>query len=162
MNDNYHSIHEQQHRKLKTPGKMMYRPGTPEVKVAILLSYHMSVATVYLVAVSVDLYTLDNYIAELRLYFVCELWGFLECSRQSFEQFKVPIAYVVGVILIWIFPMVNLVYVISVKNIMETYSKRTSKALFTSNGQLQTRRDSSAHNGSHILSVSNSQDGTAL
>ena len=113
----------------------------------------MSIAVLYLAGFSALFYTVDEYREELRQYFECEIWGVFECHRQSFERFKFPIMLVVGLILVWIFPVINLVYIVSVKDIKETYSRHMSKVHYVSNGQSRIQVGSIVHSGAHAVSV---------
>ena len=69
---------------------------------------------------------------ELTAYLECESIGVLACDRQSFEEFKAYIIFLICLILLWIFPIVNLVYVISVEDIKETIKRHVSSKQLSS------------------------------
>lgn len=145
---------KQQRSKSKFRGKKKHHPGIVEVKAVIQLSYYVAIMLLYLIAFSTIFYTFPQYQAELKAYIRCEALGNLpsfRCSRYPFERFHFPIIAVVGLILLWLFPAGNLVYVVSVEAIKKSYKKQVSKLRSFSERYSNTTGSVSGNVWSHSL-----------
>ena len=113
---------------LQVYGFNLKRSKGAELRVLIVFSYYAILGISALTAFTISSRDLPGYSSALHLYLLCERNGIgTECDRSGFESFTNPALVTVGYVLVGIYPAVNLVYVIhlrDIKNLKENLKEK--------------------------------------
>ena len=105
--------------------KDVFQIGTAERKILIAFCYYILLAAVALTSFTVELRNSELFVEELLNYFACEGKGNdpnNPCDRNTFRQLAIPWLTVVSLVLIFLLPAVNLVYVLNIKELKEKFN----------------------------------------
>ena len=119
--------------------KHPFQIGTAERKLLIILCYYILLAIVALTGVSVPLRNAEQLTNALTEYWQCEAAGIDHenpCNRASIEQQSNPALITIAYVLLWIFPAVNLIFAVNIREIRQKYK--------TWSGQTATPTDSTS------------------
>ena len=116
----------QQHSKLKVKdSKHIFKFGTAEKKLLIVLSYYIVLSSVALISFTLATRNVENLISGIQEYFFCEQGGFDpedHCTRD-YRKYSYPSLSTISYALLGLFPVVNLIYVINLKELKAALHK---------------------------------------
>ncbi len=101
--------------------------GVPEKKLVIIFVYFIAFEVSSLISFSLSQRNASQLMQEIGKYFTCELNGHdpaSPCNRTAFERYQHPTVGIFSNILLFLVPLVNLVYVVDFKLLR---SKMSSK-----------------------------------
>ena len=107
-----------------------FQIGTAERKLLIILCYYVLLAIVALTGVSIPLRNAEPLANALIEYWQCEAAGIdpdNPCSRASIEQQSNPALITISYVLLWLFPAVNLIFAVNIKEIRQKFKTWSSK-----------------------------------
>ena len=105
--------------------KDVFKIGTAERKILISFSYYVLFTVVALTAFTIATRNSESLAEQLSHYFACEGKGNdpnNPCDRNTFLQLTIPLLSVIGFILVFLLPAVNLVYVLNIKELKEKFT----------------------------------------
>ena len=100
-----------------------------ELKVLILFTYSVIFAVVGLIAFTIGAHDADIFVSELTTYFVCEAAGSTgsKVCEKNFSVWRAEIMADLTWILLGLYPTVNLIYVVNVRDIKKIASRWWNK-----------------------------------
>ncbi len=103
------------------------RMSTAEKKILIVFCYYILLGVIALTAFTLSVKDNEIVAHEYETYFLCESKGIDpnnpdECDRSGFEQYQTTGLTVCGYILVGIFPAVNLIFVVNIKELKGFFS----------------------------------------
>ena len=110
--------------------KHSFQIGTAQRKLLIILCYYVLLAMVALTGVSIPLRNAEQLTNVLTEYWQCEAAGIdpeNPCNRASVEQQSNPALITISYVLLWIFPAVNLIFAINIREIRQKFKTWSSK-----------------------------------
>ena len=112
--------------KVKKRTRFLTGIGVPERKILIGLGYYVVLTVFVLTSFTLSVRNIEPFATELRGHFACEQLGQdpenpMLCDRQRFRRLAYPEVTAVGFVLLGLFPVVNLVYVLNVKELKEKW-----------------------------------------
>ena len=98
--------------------------GTPEMKILIVLCYYVLSAVIALISFTLSTKNSEQFVSRLLDHFDCEMHGQdpenpMACDRNDFRQFSSPELAALVAALFSLFPVVNLVYVVNIKELKQ-------------------------------------------
>ena len=102
--------------------KSPYKIGTAEKKLLVIIFYYVLLAVLALTTFTISTRNAITIIKEILLYFICERDGInpsQPCDRSRFEGFNNPVPGTLSFILLGLFPCVNLIFTVNVKELRE-------------------------------------------
>ena len=102
--------------------KSPYKIGTAEKKLLVIILYYVLLAVFALTTFTISTKNAVTVIKEILLYFICERDGInpsQPCDRSRFEEFNNPVPGTLSFILLGLFPCVNLIFTVNVKELRE-------------------------------------------
>lgn len=102
-----------------------FKFGTAEKKLLVVFCYYIILATVALTTFTVVTRNASNYIKNIQRYFLCEQGGYdpnNPCSHD-FRRQSYPSLTTLSYVLLGLFPVVNLIYAINLKEMKEIFQK---------------------------------------
>ena len=115
--------------------------STAEKKLILVFAYYIVFAILTLVYYSVVTRDLDNFMAAVKEYFLCEVGGYNPenpCPK-SYEQYKYPQLQSTVYSVMGFIPAVNLVFVIDTKQVKESVSSLLQKSSVASSSKSTLR-----------------------
>ncbi len=114
----------------KVPAPMSM--STAEKKILIVFCYYILLGVIALMAFTLAVKDDEIVAHEYETYFLCESKGIdpnnpEECDRSGFEQYLTPGLMACAYILIGIFPALNLIFVVNIKELKEFFSHLASQ-----------------------------------
>ena len=115
----------------------LFKFGTAEKKLLVVFSYYVVLASVALTAFTLSIRNSSNFITSIQQYFLCEQGGHdssSPCSRDYISQ-SFPSLTTLSYILLGLFPVVNLIYAMNLKELKEMAQKlrlKRKKAYYNS------------------------------
>ncbi len=108
----------------KVPAPM--RLGTPEKKILIASCYYVLLGVIALIALIRGAQNGEATTREIGKYYICESGGIdpddsEECDRSGFQQYKTTELTVCAYILLGMFPAVNLIFVVNIKEYKQSF-----------------------------------------
>ena len=101
---------------------------TAEIKLLILFCYFFVLLAVSQTALTFALRNQPKFLVELAGYFICEAKGILGSScERSFERLAFDIPIAIGYGLLGLYPIVSLIYVVSVEELIESCRGKKKK-----------------------------------
>ena len=116
----------QQHSKLKH----IFKFGTAEKKLMIVFSYYIVLSSVALTTFTLSTRNIDILIRGIQEYFFCEQGGFDpedRCTRD-YLKYAYPSLSTISYALLGLFPVVNLIYAINLKELKAALNKCQPKS----------------------------------
>lgn len=112
--------------KVKKTTRFLTAIGKPERKLLIALSYYVILTAFVLTSFTLSVRNIEPFAAELLRHFTCEQRGQnpenpMLCDRQRFRRLAYPEVTAAAFVLLGLFPVVNLVYVLNVKELKEKW-----------------------------------------
>ena len=109
-------------------------------KVLINICYFSGIITYLLIVLTINKYRfpIDRYIQDLQEYFLCESAGvrpvMMMCDRNEINQ-AIPYQLLFDTlfILVALFPVVNLVYMVNIRELKQIFKKKRQVTVRTSN-----------------------------
>ena len=110
------------------PTKQTNKSGTAERKILIVFIYYVLLAAISLVAFSLSIKSIDQFIAEVLKYFKCESRGVdpdNHCDKyiNSYLKHRQVALISMSHILLGLYPVVNLVYVVNIRELKKLIKK---------------------------------------
>ena len=102
-----------------------FKFGTAEKKLLVVFCYYVILATVALTAFTLSTRNSSSIIKGIQKYFLCEQGGHNSsspCSRD-FERHSNPSVTTLAYVLLGLFPAVNLIYAVNMKELKEMAQK---------------------------------------
>ncbi len=104
------------------------RLGTPEKKILIASCYYILLGVVALSGLIRNLQHNEVIAREFGKYFICESGGIdpddpEECDRSEFDQYRTPELVTCSFALLCIFPAVNLIFAVNIKEYKQSIIK---------------------------------------
>ena len=112
--------------KVKNTTRFQTAISIPERKILISLCYYVVLTVFVLTSFTLSVRNIEPFSKELRGHFACEQLGQdpenpMLCDRQRFRRLAYPEVTAVAFVLLGLFPVVNLVYVLNVKELKEKW-----------------------------------------
>ena len=100
----------------------------PEIKISVILIYFSLFLGTSQTALTFVLRNIPNYTSELKTYFLCESSGQLpgKVCERSFERLGWEIVIVIAYIILGCYPVVQLIYVVNVKDLKQELTREGS------------------------------------
>ena len=97
-----------------------------ERKILIIFCYYVLVVVIALIAFTVTTSNIGQFAAAVADYWLCELTGVdpenpCDELRASLERFQFPVLSSFSYILLWIFPAVNLIFVVNIRELKQKF-----------------------------------------
>ncbi len=104
------------------------RLGTPEKKILIASCYYVLLGVIALSAFTNMITDGEAIREEFDKYFLCESGGIdpddpEQCDRSGFEQYQIPGLTATASVLIGMFPVVNVVFAVNVKDLKQFFRR---------------------------------------
>ncbi len=104
------------------------RLGTPEKKILIAFCYYVLVGVIALSELIQNFRHNEVIAREVGMYFICESGGIdpddpEECDRSEFDQYRSPELVTCSFALAGIFPAVNLIFAVNIKQCKQSFIK---------------------------------------
>ena len=104
--------------------KGVFKFGTAERKILIIFCYYILLVVVALTSFTLNTRNSEPFLEALINYFFCEGRGNdpnNPCDRNTFHQYSNPELTTISFVLINIFPVINLVYALNIKEMKEKF-----------------------------------------
>ena len=105
--------------------KDVFQIGTAEKKILITFCYYVLLTVVVLTTFTIKTRNSELFVEELSNYFACEERGNdpnNPCDRNTFCQLSYPWLSAISFMLLYMLPVVNLVYVLNIKELKEKFN----------------------------------------
>ena len=117
------------------------RQRTAKIKLLVIFSYYFLYLAITQTALTISLRNQPKFEARLATYFSCELTGMVpgKTCERSFERLTDSAAIAISFLILGLYPMVNLVFVVNVKELKMCCGKqreRFSNSTTSQNGSM--------------------------
>ena len=116
----------QQNSKLKAgEAKHIFKLGTAEKKLLIVFSYYILLSSIALTSFTLTMRNAENLARGIQVYFFCQQGGFDpedQCTRD-YMKYSRPFLTTMAYALLGLFPVVNLIYAINLKDLKAALHK---------------------------------------
>ena len=95
---------------------------TVERKILVILCYYVLLGAIALTSYTLSTRNVEEFIKGVSHYFLCESPGMdpdSPCDRSGFENFSYPILTLFGYILLGLFPAVNLIFAVDIRELKQ-------------------------------------------
>ena len=109
--------------------KHQFRANAAEIKILIALTYYFLLGAFITAAVTIPAYGFSQFNTDISNYFLCESSGTNPnkvCDRE-FERFNSRMVFITALLIVGMFPIVNLVYVLNVQELKKILSRRLKR-----------------------------------
>ena len=111
---------------VKNTTRFLTAISIPERKILISLCYYVVLTVFVLTSFTLSIRNIEPFSKERRGHFACEQLGQdpenpMLCDRQRFRRLAYPKVTAVAFVLLGLFPVVNLVYVLNVKELKKKW-----------------------------------------
>ncbi len=106
------------------------RMNKAEIRILIALCYYFLLGFFMLTAITIPATNRPSFIADISDYFLCESTGAdsnKDVCARNFERFNSRMVLIAALLIVGMFPVVNLIYVLNVQEIKKILSRRLKK-----------------------------------
>ena len=110
--------------------RQQLRMNMAEIKILIALCYYFLLTAFLLAAITIPATNYPNFMADISEYFLCESTGTnpnKKVCERNFERFDSRMVLIASILIVGMFPIVNLIYVLNVQEIKKILSRRLNK-----------------------------------